>query len=147
MLLGHRYYDASTGRFLSKDPIGDGSNWYVYCGNNPIKFSDRSGLAPRLSSAPVEMVWVDHGVPGIGIQESSGWGALRIIHFLLDVAGTFDPTPICDGINAIIYVAEGDWYNASISAGGMVPYVGDGAKASKGSRIEVGEEERVQICL
>ena len=43
MLLGHRYYDASTGRFISRDPVGDGGNWYVYCNNNPITFFDYSG--------------------------------------------------------------------------------------------------------
>jgi RHS repeat-associated protein len=30
MLLGHRYYDSSTGRFLTRDPIKDGRNWYSY---------------------------------------------------------------------------------------------------------------------
>jgi RHS repeat-associated protein len=45
-LLGHRYYDPSTGRFLSKDPIGDGRNWYVYVANNPVRFGDPSGLRP-----------------------------------------------------------------------------------------------------
>jgi RHS repeat-associated protein len=44
MLLGHRYYDSSTGRFLSRDPIGDGSNWFAYCSNNPVKRTDPSGL-------------------------------------------------------------------------------------------------------
>jgi RHS repeat-associated protein len=43
MLLGHRYYDASTGRFLSRDSAKDGSNWYAYCNNNPITFFDYSG--------------------------------------------------------------------------------------------------------
>jgi RHS repeat-associated protein len=43
-LLGHRYYDSSTGRFISKDPIGDGRNWYGYCGNNPVVASDPTGL-------------------------------------------------------------------------------------------------------
>jgi RHS repeat-associated protein len=42
-LLGHRYYDASLGRFLSRDPIGDGSNWYAYCGNSPIGRVDADG--------------------------------------------------------------------------------------------------------
>ena len=36
MLLGHRYYDQSTGRFLSEDPARDGANWYAYCANNPL---------------------------------------------------------------------------------------------------------------
>ena len=43
-LLGHRYYDPSTGRFLTRDPIKDGRNWYGYCENNPLKFVDPAGL-------------------------------------------------------------------------------------------------------
>ena len=44
-LLGHRYYDPTTGRFLSRDPIKDGRNWYVYCDNNPLNAVDPWGLA------------------------------------------------------------------------------------------------------
>ncbi|HJP82670.1 MAG TPA: RHS repeat-associated core domain-containing protein, partial [Fimbriimonadaceae bacterium] len=43
-LLGHRYYDPSTGRFLTRDPVQDGRNWYGYCDNNPIKSVDPEGL-------------------------------------------------------------------------------------------------------
>jgi RHS repeat-associated protein len=43
-LLGHRYYDSSTGRFLTRDPIQDGRNWYVYCGNDPVVYVDEDGL-------------------------------------------------------------------------------------------------------
>ncbi len=49
-LLGHRYYDSSTGRFLTRDPIKDGRNWYGYCVNNPLQYVDPSGLAPALDS-------------------------------------------------------------------------------------------------
>ena len=45
-LLGHRYYDPSIGRFLSQDPIQDGTNWYAYCDNNPLGETDPSGLEP-----------------------------------------------------------------------------------------------------
>ncbi len=38
-----RYYDPSIGRFLTVDPIKDGTNWYVYCSNNPIAFVDPTG--------------------------------------------------------------------------------------------------------
>lgn len=41
-----RMYDPSTGRFINEDPIRDGLNWYVYCGNNPIKYIDPSGTIP-----------------------------------------------------------------------------------------------------
>ncbi|MCX6342502.1 MAG: RHS repeat-associated core domain-containing protein [Fimbriimonadales bacterium] len=43
-LLGHRYYDPSTGRFLTRDPIKDGRNWYGYCGNKPVVRVDANGL-------------------------------------------------------------------------------------------------------
>ncbi|WKZ80857.1 MAG: RHS repeat-associated core domain-containing protein [Fimbriimonadaceae bacterium] len=42
-LLGHRYYDPSTGRFLTRDPIKDGSNWYSYCENRPTVGCDPNG--------------------------------------------------------------------------------------------------------
>ncbi len=45
-LLGHRYYDSATGRFLTRDPIRDGNNYYVYCQNNPLRWLDPSGLKP-----------------------------------------------------------------------------------------------------
>jgi len=44
MLLGHRYYDPSTGRFLTRDPVNDGSNWYDYVGNNALIYQDPAGL-------------------------------------------------------------------------------------------------------
>ncbi len=42
--LRNRYYDPQTGRFITEDPAKDGTNWYVYCGNNPVMFVDPSGL-------------------------------------------------------------------------------------------------------
>ena len=43
-LMGHRYYDPGSGRFITRDPIGSGTNWYRYCDNNPLKQVDPSGL-------------------------------------------------------------------------------------------------------
>ena len=45
-----RYYDANVGRFLTEDPIKDGSNWYIYA-NNPILYIDPLGLAPTTMEA------------------------------------------------------------------------------------------------
>ena len=39
-----RYYSPDTGRFVSENPIKDGNNWYVYCGNNPLCFLDSTGM-------------------------------------------------------------------------------------------------------
>jgi len=46
LLLGHRYYDPGTGRFVNRDPAGygGGMNLYGYCLNNPVMDSDPSGL-------------------------------------------------------------------------------------------------------
>lgn len=41
--LRNRYYDPSTGRFITEDPAKDGANWYTYCGSNPINRIDPSG--------------------------------------------------------------------------------------------------------
>ena len=103
-----RWYDPATGRWLSKDPIGlsGGLNLYAFCCNNPMNVIDPSGRCP-------DDDWMD-------------W-----IHTGLDIIGIFDPTPAADGINAIIYVIEGSWNNAAISAVAIVPYLGDAAKAGK----------------
>lgn len=47
-----RYYDASLGRFISRDPMGmsAGINVYAYVDNNPTNFTDPSGMLPALIS-------------------------------------------------------------------------------------------------
>jgi RHS repeat-associated protein len=40
-----RYLNTASGRWTQEDPIRDGLNWYVYCGNNPIMYIDPWGLA------------------------------------------------------------------------------------------------------
>ena len=41
-----RAYNPAMGRFMQADPIGygGGSNLYAYVGNNPVNFTDPSGL-------------------------------------------------------------------------------------------------------
>jgi RHS repeat-associated protein len=40
-----RWYEADLGRFISEDPARDGGNWYVYAGNNPLRYVDPSGIS------------------------------------------------------------------------------------------------------
>ena len=39
-----RYYDPYIGRFTQRDPIADGVNWYAYTANNPLKYTDTTGM-------------------------------------------------------------------------------------------------------
>lgn len=43
---GHRYYQPQTGRWLSRDPLGEaaGINLYAFVGNNPVSRIDPTGL-------------------------------------------------------------------------------------------------------
>lgn len=53
LYLRARYYEPNTGRFITQDPYkGDRRipmtlNSYLYCLNNPLKFTDPSGLIPE----------------------------------------------------------------------------------------------------
>jgi len=55
--LSSRYYDNTTGRFLSMDSVRGNvedplsMNLYGYCVNNPIKYTDRQGTSPVVAGA------------------------------------------------------------------------------------------------
>ncbi|MBP3505045.1 MAG: hypothetical protein J6K43_01385, partial [Lachnospiraceae bacterium] len=57
--LRNRYYDPANGRFITEDPVRDGLNWYVYCGNNPIRYVDPSGMIIKLTGTgdEVQSIW------------------------------------------------------------------------------------------
>ncbi|MDQ7008657.1 MAG: RHS repeat-associated core domain-containing protein [Acidobacteriota bacterium] len=48
-LMGARWYDPQTGRFIEQDPIGEdgGLNLYAYTGSSPISWIDPTGLAKK----------------------------------------------------------------------------------------------------
>ena len=53
LAVGARYYDPTTARFVSVDPVmdlADPQQWhgYAYANNNPITWSDPTGLAPMI---------------------------------------------------------------------------------------------------
>jgi RHS repeat-associated protein len=46
-----RWYEPATGRFLSEDPAGTGSNAYSYVDGNPVDATDPSGAVAQLVAA------------------------------------------------------------------------------------------------
>jgi RHS repeat-associated protein len=106
-LLGHRYYDSSTGRFLTRDPIKDGRNWYGYCDNNPLKFVDLTGHHPVLlviGAALVIGVIVGaiqyHNGKGVDGEESArNDGIQTVVGYTNGPVGV--PTEPLDGLDVI----------------------------------------------
>jgi hypothetical protein len=47
-----RWYDPELGRFITEDPVKDGVNWFSYVANNPLRYTDPTGL--RLSDDDLE---------------------------------------------------------------------------------------------
>ena len=59
-------------------------------------------------------------------------GPLEILHTALDLAGLIPVLGAApDAINAGIYIIEGDWINAGLSAAAMVPIFGEGVTVTK----------------
>ena len=58
LLLTYRYLDPTTGRFLTRDPIGceGGINLYAYVGNGALSVFDPSGWTPRTCMMPLYLV-------------------------------------------------------------------------------------------
>ncbi|WP_439661068.1 polymorphic toxin-type HINT domain-containing protein [Lentzea sp. HUAS TT2] len=68
--------------------------------------------------------WVDNKVSNLNWSE--------VGHTILDVVGMIPVVgEIADGINAVWYLAEGDYVNAALSAAALVPFAGAAATGAK----------------
>lgn len=72
--LQSRYYNPQWHRFLNADAIQDtgtgvlGTNMFAYCLNNPVKFTDETGFAPKNLEAYVKTLKNHKGGKGIPSQ-------------------------------------------------------------------------------
>ncbi len=127
-----RYYDAANHRFLSKDPYTitlenpQTINRYIYALNNPLEYSDPTGLYAEKDN-----------------QFSKGTRVLNGFQTVLDVAGLIPGfgEPL-DALNALIYLARGDRLNFALSAAAVIPFLGWGATAGK-----IATKESAQLLL
>ena len=80
---GLRYYAPWLGRWLSCDPLGlkDGTNLYVFCRANPVRFTDPRGAQSEESAAVKEK-------PKSGTRENP-----IVVHDVRDVMPMFDKLP------------------------------------------------------
>ncbi len=77
--LGARYYDPTTGRFLSRDPIKDGRNWYGYCASAPVGMFDANGLEPMAAAASAALNTARVGSRFARFGGTAGWAILAAV--------------------------------------------------------------------
>lgn len=114
-----RYYNPDLKRFMNRDVV-TGSitepqslNRYAFVNGNPVSFIDPFGLARETANGANLSFsdWLHIGLDGLG---------------LVPVIGE-----IADGANALFYLSKGDYTNATISAAGMIPFVGSSATVGR----------------
>ena len=110
-LLGHRYYDSRTGRFISQDPAGDGDNWYAYADNDPIDGVDPDGLSMQMPPTGETMAHdammgflggLSFGGSGMG---GDGSYTKTDYHYQWQQTGTWQP----NGTGGLHVVWQDDW--------------------------------------
>ena len=96
-----------------------------------------------ICGSQVDSTWVGDGTlvrtrsfqPGpLGIDSVSAEERellLDVTQMTLDLVGVIDPTPLSDGSGALLSAGRGDWVGAGLSGLGLIPFVGDLAKAGK----------------
>ncbi len=76
-----RYYEPTSGRFISEDPDKQGSNWFEYAIDQPTWFADSSGKDPT----PAQLFWAILGgtcavvATGLGLCGPIETGAVLLV--------------------------------------------------------------------
>ena len=52
-----RYFESTSGRFIREDPSRSGTNWFAYCGNDPVQGVDQSGKYTIDSGILARFTW------------------------------------------------------------------------------------------
>ena len=121
-LLGHRYYDSSTGRFLTRDSVKDGRNWYVYAHNDPATYVDPDGLnilnwlkdkwySLTVVKEPIDIVRPPAAVAAGALIMWAIWKLAEVAH------GVHEPTggnPKQGGLPGMIPAPDSDHMNSTL---------------------------------
>lgn len=102
---GARYYDPEIGRFITEDPAKQGHNWYAFCGNNPLKYTDPDGRwfgFDDTLTGPVDEIIVLGGL-SIAAAFGSTWAIQKREELANFIADTIDKIG-----NMIVNAKSGD---------------------------------------
>lgn len=80
-----RYYSAKIGRFVTLDPLGfyEPNNRYAYVSNNPVRYTDPTGLLPR---------WIQRTHAYL-VSDKYHNRVKPWLKLAYDIVSIFDPTP------------------------------------------------------
>ena len=107
----HREYEPVTGRFVTQDPIEDGSNFYSYGNNAPVTMSDPSGLSAVRGGGATTGSYA----PSPSVHWFSDWSAPSTYNASqpFSLLGQYSITPqtsnyqVTDHFTAMAYAAAG----------------------------------------
>ena len=124
-----RYYDPTTGRFTQQDSAEDGYNWYVYGNNNPINYTDPTGMLAypgQIHNLVVNKVASTYGLyKEQTINYKYGWGRADLISetgFVWDVKRD-KPNQIAKGVAQVQKYVNNTWKrypNRNLKVGGNI---------------------------
>jgi RHS repeat-associated protein len=69
-----RYYEASSGRFISEDPSAHGRNFYVYASSDPVNRVDADGQRDYLGRIIASFFWIKASVH-FGVGYFAAWAS------------------------------------------------------------------------
>ena len=134
----YRHYISSEARWIGRDPQEEMERFgaYTFCNNAIAEFDYLGRVVPIVVSPIIPVnppVCIDEfgNVVAQPSPSPSSDDVLECVHVTLDAAGIWEPTPICDALNALIYRLEGRYTEMSISLCGVIPYLGDIGKGGK----------------
>ena len=84
-----RYYNPTTGRFLSEDPIGfagSGMNLYAYASENPLRFNDPWGMCIATLNKAAQFVSNCMSSAATPVWDAAWMGGLAILVRALTLA-------------------------------------------------------------
>ena len=104
-----RYYDPASRRFTQRDPIGFGGglNQYAYVGNNPVNFTDPSGLLPTGPSNSGGTSYPGNSSPGCQSQFTPGEEQTATDAVAEGIDFSYGPVLVAGTLQCISNVAPG----------------------------------------